>query len=109
MKSRKEYFNSRKSLMLVALALYALTFFLFQLCFIIPEHIVALLVIMSMTLMFAVICSILARRAKTYLFCPKCGSNKFVRVSLFGIPDSITDECPDCHEKIELYKSVNLD
>ena len=50
--------------------------------------------------MGAIICSVLAHRAKAYLFCPKCGSNKFIKVSLFGIPDAITDECPDCHEKI---------
>lgn len=109
MKSRKEYFVSRKRLMLAALALYALSFFLFQLCFIVPGRIMSLFAIMSITLMFAVICSILAHNKKAYLFCPKCGSNKIVKVSLFGIPDSITDECPDCHEKIELYKSVNLD
>ena len=55
MKSRKEYFHSRKRLMLAALALYALSFFLFQLCFIVPGRIMSLFAIMSITLMFAVI------------------------------------------------------
>ena len=109
MKSRKEYFQSRKMLMLTALVLYALSFFLFQLCFLMLNHIIVLFATMSMTTMGAIICSVLAHRAKAYLFCPKCGSNKFIKVSLFGIPDAITDDCPDCHEKIELYKSVNLD
>ena len=109
MKSRKEYFRLRKALMFAALALYALTFFLFQLCFLMLDHVIGLFVVMTLCLMFGIICSVLAHRTKGYLFCPKCGSNKIVTVSLFGIPDSITDECPDCHEKIELYKSVNLD
>ncbi len=109
MKSRIEYFHSRKALMLTALTLYGLSFFLFQMFFLIPAHFIAVFVLMSLSLMFAVICSVLAYRKKAYLFCPKCGSNNIVKVSLFGIPDSITDECPDCHEKINLYKSIHLD
>ena len=57
-------------------------------------------------LMFAVICTVLGLRNKTYLFCPKCGSKKFVTCTLFGIPAEITCDCPDCGEKIELYKSI---
>lgn len=109
MKSRKEYFHLRKTLMLTAFVLYALSFFLFQLCFLMLNHAIVLFAIMSLLLMFAVICSILAHRNKAFLFCPKCGSDKIVKATLFGIPDSIAEECPDCHAKIELNKPVNQD
>ena len=95
--------------MLTALSLYALSFFLFQLCFLMLSHLMAIFVLMSICLMSAVIISVMAHRNKGYLFCPKCGSNRVVKTTLFGIPDSITDECPDCHEKIDLDKPINKD
>ena len=44
-----------------------------------------------------------------FLFCPKCGSKKIVKTTLFGIPEILYDECPECHEKIDLDKPVNKD
>ena len=81
MKSRIEYFHSRKALMLTALTLYGLSFFLFQMFFLIPAHFIAVFVLMSLSLMFAVICSVLAYRKKAYLFCPKCGSKNITEIN----------------------------
>lgn len=109
MKSRREYFHSRRMLMMAALICYALTFFLFQVCFMIRNGFATIFVIMSIILLIGIICSIYAHRGKEYLFCPKCGSKKMVQTTLFGIPDSITDICPDCKEKIDLNRPVDKD
>ena len=55
------------------------------------------------------LCSIIAHKGKEYLFCPKCGSKKIVKTTLFGIPEILYDECPDCHKKIDNDKPVNKD
>lgn len=109
MKSRREYFNLRRALLFGAFALYALSFFLFQMCFLVKDHSVSILVVMSFALMFAVICHVLGRRNSEYLFCPQCGSKKIVKNTLFGIPAEITCDCPDCGAKIDLDKPVNKD
>ncbi|MBQ1441822.1 MAG: hypothetical protein IIZ08_07890 [Clostridia bacterium] len=109
MKSIREYFNSRKLFMFLALALYCLALFFFQLCFLVKGGYVTLFAVISLALVFAVICSILGHRGKDFLFCPKCGSKKIVKTTLFGIPEILYDECPECHEKIDLDKPVNKD
>ena len=109
MKSRKEYFHSRKLFMIAALVLYLVTIFLFDLCFFVSGGYATIFVIMSITLMIAIICSIYAHRSKEYLFCPKCGSKNIVKTGFFGIPVSITDECPDCKKKINIEKSIHED
>lgn len=109
MKSRREYFYSRKLLMIAACVMYLVTIFLIDLCFFVNGGYATIFVIMSITLMTAVICSFYAHRNKEYLFCPKCGSKNIVKTGVFGIPISITDECPDCKKKINIDKSINED
>ncbi|MBQ9903114.1 MAG: hypothetical protein IJM51_12150 [Clostridia bacterium] len=110
MKSRKEYFHSRKLFSFLAFVLYCAVFFLLQLMiFVRIGYFSALFALLSLALVFAVICSILSGRNKDFLFCPKCGSKKIVKTTLFGIPDILYDECPDCHEKLDNDKPVNQD
>lgn len=109
MKSIREYFKSRRLFMFLAFTLYCAAFFVFEICFFVSGGYAALFATISLLLVFAVICSILAHRGKDYLFCPKCGSDKIVQKTLFGIPAVIHDECPECHEKIDLAKPVNKD
>ena len=109
MKSRREYFNLRRALLFGAFALYALSFFLLELCFLVKGGYATIFVIMSIILMLAVICNVLGHRNKEYLFCPQCGSTKIVKNTLFGIPAEITCDCPDCGAKIDLDKPVNKD
>ena len=96
MKSRQEYFYSHKLWLTIALSLYCFSLFLLDLCFFVSKGYATIFVIMS-------------HRAKEFLFCPKCGSKNIVKTGLLGLPISITDECPDCHSKIVLDKSIRLD
>ena len=109
MKSRREYFRSRRLFMFLAFALYCAVIFLIQMCFIVKGGYSTLFAMISLLFVIAVICSILGHRGKDYLFCTKCGSKKIVQTTLFGIPAVIHDECPDCHEKIDLDKPINKD
>lgn len=109
MKSRREYFNLRRALLFGAFVFYALSFFLLELCFLVKGGYATIFVIMSITLMLAVICHIMGRRNKEFLFCPQCGSKRIVKNTLFGIPAEITCDCPDCGAKIDLDKPVNKD
>ncbi len=109
MKSRRDYYSSRKALMLGAFVLYAVAFFLLELCFVVNDGYATIVCILSIFLMFGIICSILAHRNKEYLFCPQCGSKRIVKNTLFGIPAEITCDCPDCGAKIDLDKPVNKD
>ena len=109
MKSRKDYFNSRKLLMFLAFVLYCLSFFLLQLCLLVKSGYVTLFALISLSMVSAVLCSIFAHKGKEYLFCPKCGSKKIVKTTLFGLPEILYDECPDCHKKIDNDKPVNKD
>ena len=95
--------------MFLAFTLYCMVFFLLQICLFVNGGYSTLFAIMSLVFVFAAICSIFGHRGKEYLYCPKCGSKKIVRNTLFGIPAVIHDECPDCHEKIDLDKPVNKD
>ena len=109
MKSRREIFSSRRLLMFLAFALYCVVFFLFQLFFLVKSGYVALFALISLSLVGAVLCSIFGHKGKDYLFCPKCGSRKIVHTTLFGIPDTLYNVCPECHEKIDNDKPVNKD
>ncbi len=109
MKSRREYFESRRALMIAAYLLYMLAVFLFDLCFFVKGGYATIAVIIALVLLGATMCSIYGHRSKEYLFCPKCGSKNIVKTGLFGIPIAITDECPDCHKKINIEKSIRED
>ena len=109
MKSRQEYFYSHKLWLTIALSLYCFSLFLLDLCFFVSKGYATIFVIMSIALMGGIICHIMSHQAKEFLFCPKCGSKNIVKTGLLGLPISITDECPDCHSKIVLDKSIRLD
>lgn len=109
MKSRRDCYETRKVLMIAALLLYTLAALLLGLCFVVNGWFATIAVILSLVLLGAVMCSLYAARQKDYLFCPKCGSKNVVKTGLFGIPASITDECPDCHKKINIEKSIRED
>ena len=64
MKSRRDYYSSRKALMLGAFVLYAVAFFLLELCFVVNDGYATIVCILSIFLMFGIICSILAHRNK---------------------------------------------
>lgn len=109
MKSRKDYFKTRKLLMFLAFVMYCLAFFFFQLLFLVKGGFVTLFAFISILLVGAVLCSIYGHKGKEYLFCPHCGSKRIVKTTLFGIPEILYDECPDCHEKIDVDKPMNKD
>ena len=66
-------------------------------------------VIIALLMLGGFMCSLYAGRQKDFLFCPKCGSKSIVKTGFLGVPSSISDECPDCHAKLDLNKPVNKD
>lgn len=109
MKSRKEYFETRKILMTAAYICYAASILLFLLCFFVQNGFATIAVIISLFLLAALTCSLYAHRQKEFLFCPKCGSKNIVKTGFLGIPISITDKCPDCKNRINIDRSINKD
>lgn len=109
MKSRREYYETRKLLMICGLILYSAALFLLLLCFFVPGGFATIVVILSLFLLGGAMCGLYAHRSKEFLFCPKCGSKRIVTEGLFGIPAEIKEECPDCGCKLELDKPINKD
>lgn len=109
MKSRKEYFETRRTLMIISYICYGISIFLFLLCFFIRGGFATVVVVVSLLILAALTCSLYAHRQKEFLFCPKCGSKNIVKIGFMGIPVSITDTCPDCKNKINIDKSINKD
>lgn len=95
--------------MILACICYAISVFLFLICIFASGGFATIAVILSLFLLGGLMCSIYAHRSGEYLFCPKCGSKNIVKAGIFGIPVSITDECPDCKNKINIDKSINQD
>lgn len=109
MKSRREYFESRRLLMIVSRICYALTIFLIVIFGFVKSGFATIAVTMFLFLMVGITCSLYAHRNKEYLFCPKCGSKNIVKTGFLGVPVSITDECLDCKQKINIDKSIYKD
>ncbi|MDD6395800.1 MAG: hypothetical protein ACI4IJ_01405 [Acutalibacteraceae bacterium] len=109
MKSRREYFESRRLLMIASRICYALSIFLIIIFCFVKNGFATIAAMMFLILMIGITCSLYAHRNKEYLFCPKCGSKNIVKTGFFGIPLSITDTCPDCKQKINIDKSINKD
>ncbi len=109
MKSRREYFESRKMLMIGSRICYIISAMLFFIALLSQSGFATIAVIIALLMLGGVMCSLYAGRQKEYLFCPKCGSKNIVKKGLSGVPASIADECPDCHAKLDLDKPVNKD
>lgn len=109
MKSRREFFESRKMLMIGSRLCYGLTLLLLVVAVLSRGGFATIAVIIALIMLGGMMCSLYAGRQKEYLFCPKCGSKNIVKAGFLGVPSSISEECPDCHAKLELDKPVNKD
>lgn len=109
MKSRKEYFETRRLTMTVSRICYILSIVLVLVFMIASGGYATIAVCIFLLLTIGVLCSIYAHQQKEFLFCPKCGSKNIVKTGFMGIPVSITDTCPDCKNKINIDKSINKD
>ncbi len=109
MKSRKDYFETRRLLMITSRVCYILSIVMILIFIMSSGGYATIAAIMFLFLTVGVTCSIYAHQQKEYLFCPKCGSKNIVKVGFWGIPMSITDTCPDCKKKINIDKSINQD
>ena len=109
MKSRREYFESRKMLMIGSRVCYGISIMLLMFCVVMTSGFATVAVIIALLMLGGIMCSLYAGRQKEFLFCPKCGSKNIVKKGFLGVPSSIAEECPDCHAKLELNKPVNKD
>ncbi len=109
MKSRREYYETRKILMTGSRLCYSLSFLLFFVCMFISKGFITIAALISILILGGILCSFYAHRQKEFLFCPKCGSKNIVKKAFFGMPYAITEECPDCHKKIDLDKPIDKD
>jgi len=109
MKSRREYFESRKMLMVGSRIFYGLSIMMLMIALRSHRGFATIAVIIALLMIGGLMCSLYAGRQKEYLFCPKCGSKKIVKTGFLGVPSSIFEECPDCHVKLDLDKPVNKD
>lgn len=109
MKSRREYYESRKMLMIGSRIFYGISAILFFIALASKSGFATIAVIIALLMLGGVMCSLYAGRQKDYLFCPKCGSKNIVKKGFSGVPSTIAEECPDCHAKLDLDKPVNKD
>ena len=109
MKSRREYFESRKMLMIGSRICYGLSILLLVMAMMSQGGFATIAVIIALLVLGGMMCSLYAGRQKDFLFCPKCGSKKLVKSGFLGVPSSISEECPDCHARLDLNKPVNKD
>lgn len=109
MKSRKEYFETRRSTMIIARICYILCVMLVFIFLAANGGYATIAVIIFLLLTIGILFSIQAHRQKEFLFCPKCGSKNIVKIGFWGVPISITDKCPDCKNKINIDKSITKD
>ncbi len=109
MKSRREYFESRKMLMIGSRICYGLSILLLVMAMLSQGGFATIAVIIALLVLGGMMCSLYAGRQKDFLFCPKCGSKKLVKSGFLGVPSSISEECPDCHARLDLNKPVNKD
>ena len=109
MKSIREYYESRKMLMIGSRIFYSLSLLLFVIAMMSQSGFATIAVIIALLMLGGVMCSLYAGRQKEFLFCPKCGSKNIVKKGFLGVPSSLSEECPDCHAKLDLNKPVNKD
>ena len=109
MKSRREYYESRKMLMIGSWIFYGFSVILLLISLTKKSGFATIAVIIALLMLGGVMCSLYARRQKEFLFCPKCGSKNIVKKGFLGVPASIAQECPDCKNKLDLDKPVNKD